>query len=97
MGKNKLYTILNDTEGRAVLVEPSEYLRKLHPHLAIAELKDHIASLDTTLRQCFAGDLETPDDFQKTRRLLYELEIARKFFVRVKETYTASRGKYALR
>lgn len=97
MGKNKLYTIVNDNEGQTVLVEPSEYLRKLHPRLAIAKLQDHIASLDTTLRKCFAKDLETPDDFEKTRRLLYELEIARKFLVRVKETYAASRGKYALR
>ncbi len=47
MRHTKFFTVVeDDAEGKAASVLPSEYLKKLQPHEAIAKLKAHIESLD---------------------------------------------------
>ncbi|MBN1840755.1 MAG: hypothetical protein JW883_00530 [Deltaproteobacteria bacterium] len=98
MKRGRLYTIRElDAEGRTVSVEPTEYLLKLPHRAAIDEMKVHVNRLATELRQSSeVDDIETPDGFKKTTRLLYQLEVAQKYLTHLRETYAAKGSRRML-
>ena len=94
MIQDKLYTIVrdeNDPEGQMVSVEPTEYLTKLKPHEAIAELKSYVESLAADLEKCSQEDLDIPANIEKVQKLLFELEVAQGYLARVFENWKATR------
>jgi hypothetical protein len=89
----KFFTVVeNDAEGKTATVVPSEYLRKLQPHQAIAKLKARIGSLEDDLRQYPHEDLEMPENFVRARMLAFELEIVQEYLAHLKEAHE-NRGK----
>jgi chromatin segregation and condensation protein Rec8/ScpA/Scc1 (kleisin family) len=88
MKRTKFFTIVeDDPEGERVTVEPSEYLRRLQRHKAIARLKAHIESLQDELRQYSREDLDIPEKFVKARKLAFELEIVREYLAHLKQAH----------
>ena len=88
MKHTKFFTIVeDDPQGETVTVGPSEYLRRLQPHEAIARLKAHIELLEDDLRQYSHEDLDIPERFVRARKLAFELEIAREYLAHLKQAH----------
>ncbi len=86
--QTKFFTAVeDDAEGKTATVMPSEYLRKLQPHEAIAKLKAHIKPLEDDLRQYPHEDLEIPEKFLKARMLAFELKIVQEYLAHLKQAY----------
>jgi len=89
--QNKLYaiTVIDDPEGPTVRVKPSEYLVERLPHEAVAELKAHVKSLEDDLArysEAFSDEeLKIPENFEKVRKLEFELQIAQNYLIHLKE------------
>lgn len=66
---------------------PSEYLRNLQPHEAIAKLNAHIESLEDDLRQYPNEDLEIPENFVKARMSAFELAVVQEYLTHLREAY----------
>ncbi len=83
MRLNKFFILVNHytvvggaSEGPTLRARPSEYLKKLHPHQAVAELKAHISALEGELRKYSPEELDLPANFEKTHNVRFELEVA---------------------
>lgn len=98
MVRKKLYTIKKlDPEGQKSSVEPTDYLLGLSTKEAINELQGHIAFLLKEAKRSTDVDLETPESFEKTTRLLYELEVAQKYLTYLQETSAAKISRHRLK
>ena len=79
MTSSKLYTIITgekDSEGQAIKVEPTQYLLAMKPHEAIDALQSNVQAIAGQLEECSRGDLEAPENIEKVRDLVFELEVA---------------------
>ncbi len=78
-----LYRVVKDApDGPTVGVMPSEYLKKLNPHQAIAELKSHIKSLQDELGNYTTDNIEAPENHAKIRKLELQLKVAQNYLAR---------------
>jgi len=96
MTHNKLFTIVkeeNDSEGQSVTVEPTEYLTKLEPHEVINKLRAYLNSLTEDVEQCVQENLEAPENPEKLRKLVFELEIAQRYLAQVFEVWKDTQRK----
>ena len=96
MTHNKLFTIVrdeNDPEGQSVTVEPTEYLSKLEPHEVINVLRAYVNSLAEDVEQYFQDNLETAESLEKSRTLVFELEVAQRYLAQVFEGWKDTQGK----
>lgn len=96
MTHNKLFTIVkeeNDSEGQSVTVEPTEYLIKLKPHEVINELRSYVNSLTQDVEQCVQKNLDTPENSEELRKLVFELEIAQRYLAQVFEGWKDTQRK----
>ena len=93
---NKLYTLVRDEfSGGAATVEPTQYFRELTPSDAIVELKAHVEHLFGKLRRYTDENQDNPEHLEEAHHLLYELEVAQKFLVHVRQGF-AKKG-YSLK
>jgi phosphoribosylamine-glycine ligase len=86
MTHNKLFTIVkdeNDPEGQSVTVEPTEYLAKLGPPEVINVLRAYVNSLAEDVEQYFQDNLEKVESLEKSRTLVFELEVAQRYLAQV--------------
>ena len=92
MIQNKLYAIVKgeeDSEGQMIHVEPTEYLLGLEPHEAIDELQANVQSIAQQLEEYSEEDLEIPENVEKVRDLVLELEIAQRYLAEVFKSWQA--------
>jgi hypothetical protein len=98
MAENRLYTIVKgeqDAEGQMIRVKPSEYLLGLKAHEAIHALQANVQAIAEKLEDCSSADLEMPENVEKVRDLVFELEIAQGYLAEVFKTWQATHGAKA--
>jgi hypothetical protein len=94
----KLYTIKKiDSDEGQIIVEPTDYLQKLGPREAIEAVREHCNWLAETLKNTTKVDVETPENFKETTRLLYELKVAQNYLTSLQEDYVAKISRHRLK
>jgi hypothetical protein len=95
MAENKLYTIVKseqDAKGQMIRVKPSQYLLGLQAHEAIHELQVNVQTLAEKLENCSKADLDLPENVEKVRELVFELEIAQGYLAEVFKAWQTRHG-----
>ncbi len=95
MTVNKLYAIVTgekDSEGQMIKVKPTEHLLAMKPHEAIDALQANVQSIAERLEECSGKDLEVPENIEKVRDLVSELEIAQGYLAEVFKSWQAEQG-----
>jgi hypothetical protein len=96
--KNKLYTVLRDEQDsgeQMIRVKPTEYLLGLKAHEAINELQANVQVIAEQLEECSREDLDVPENVEKVRDLVSELEIAQGYLAEVFKSWQAKRNEIA--
>jgi len=88
MNQNKFFIVeADDTPGQALKIMPTEYLEELHPHQAIAELREYIETLETAMEQYEGQPMSVPANVGRIGSLAFELELVRSFLRSFQQTY----------
>jgi hypothetical protein len=98
MSENKLYTIVRgqqDSKGQMIRVKPTKYLLGLKPHEAIDALQANVQAIAEALENCAKEDLDVPENVEKVRHLVFELEIAQGYLAEIFKTWQAKQGAKA--
>jgi len=93
MIENSLYTIVKgqeDSDGQMIQVKPTEYLLSLEPLEAIDKLQANVQSMAQELDLYSKDDLEVPENIEKLRRLVFELEVAQGYLSEVFKSWQAT-------
>jgi len=81
-----------DSTWGPVSVKPTEFLEKLPPHKAIAELQTFVDGLKDVLKkyqQTFTDEhLQIPENFGKVGRAIFERDVAQSYLDHLKKRYT---------
>lgn len=86
---NKFFnTVFEETDGEYIRIEPSEYVRSLHPHKAMAELRDFIDSLTDELSQYTDDDMQVPERIGEVRNMAFELHLAENYLAHLRDNYS---------
>ena len=87
--KNNLYRILYDTRLKLARIEPSEYLTRLFPQDAVAELKSRVEQLGQRLaevQETFAPDaVDMSEAIETGREWIMEIELAQQYISYLRE------------
>jgi len=97
MPQKRLYTIEVGAEGsepRDVQVKATDYLTGLAPHEAIHELQQNVMSLAIAVEEAAKTDLEVPENLEKVRDLVFQLEVAQNYLAQVFESWKAERENH---
>jgi chaperone required for assembly of F1-ATPase len=98
MAENKLYTIVkgeHDAKGQMIRVKPSQYLLSLKAHEAIDELQTNVRAIAKKLEDFSKTDMDLPENIEKVRDLVFELEIAQGYLAEVFKAWQARHGQKA--
>jgi hypothetical protein len=94
---NQLYRVIHHPELKVARIELPPPSMRLSPQQEIAKLKSHVQTLNEELQrhqQAFIDDeLDVPEAFEKMRRVILEIELAKHYIARARERY--SEGPWA--
>jgi hypothetical protein len=86
---NKFFnTVFEESNGEYIRIEPSEYVRTLHPHKAMRELSDFIESLTDELSRYTDSDMRIPERVGEVRNMAFELHLAQNYLAHLEENYS---------
>jgi hypothetical protein len=86
---NKFFnTVVEESGDEFIRIEPSEYVRSLHPHKAMAELRDFIDSLTDELDQYTDLDMQIPERLGEVRNMAFELHLAQNYLAHLQDNYS---------
>lgn len=88
---NELYRVIHYPELKVARIELSPPSMRLSLQQEIAKLKSHVETLNEELKrhqQAFVDDeLDVPEAFEKMRRVILEIELAKYYIARARERY----------
>jgi hypothetical protein len=88
---NQLYRVIHHPELKVARIELPPPSMRLSPQQEIAKLKSHVQTLNEELKrhqQAFIDDqLDVPEAFEKMRRVILEIELAKHYIARARERY----------
>ncbi len=92
MSFDKFFTVEEeDSEGLGIRVRPTRYVRRLHPHKAMAELEAYIDALYQDMSEyqdaLHEKVLHGPENLQKVGRVLFELETCQHYLTHLETHY----------
>ncbi len=89
MVHNKFFnTVFEESDGEYIRIEPSEYVRHLHPHKAMKELHDFIDSLTDELSRYTDYDMQIPERMGEVRNMAFELHLAQNYLAHLQDNYS---------
>lgn len=89
---NELYRVIHHPELKVASIElPPPSTVRLSPQKEIDKLKTHLETLNEELRRhqhAFMDDeLDVSEAFEKMRRVILEIELAKHYYARARERY----------
>jgi hypothetical protein len=88
MNNNKFFTVeMDDISEQALRIMPTNYVEKLHPHQAIAELEEYIATLESVMEKYYQGNVTELKKMGRIGSIAFELELVRTFLTSFKQVY----------
>jgi len=88
---NELYRVIHHPDLKVARVELPPPSMRLSPQQGIAKLKSHVETLNEELKrhqQAFIADeLGVHEAFEKMRRVILEIELAKHYIARAREGY----------
>ena len=84
MNDNRLFTIYkktSDSEEETLRAKETKYLLSLRPHEAIKELRAKIRAIAEKVEYFTKSDLHGPEQIERLRDLVFELEVAQEYLV----------------
>jgi hypothetical protein len=87
----ELYRVIHDPQLKVARIELPPPSMRLSPQQEIAKLRSHVETLNEELKrhqQAFIDDeRDVPEAFEKMRRVILEIELAKYYIARARERY----------
>jgi hypothetical protein len=85
---NKFFKVqVDESEGQALTMIPSEYLDELNPYQAIAEMQEYIETLENALGRYSQDPTGVRANIGKAGSLAFEVDLVRAFLASFKHTF----------